>query len=65
MVVNVAAAAGAGGGPPGAAGVRQPWFLGAPFSRILAIGTALLFVMFETSHLHSDLALGEFLFSAP
>jgi membrane associated rhomboid family serine protease len=47
--------------PRGAAGtggaVHQPWFAGAPLTRVFAAGTALCYVMFERSHLHDDLSL--------
>ena len=45
--------------PPqgGGGAVHQPWFAGAPLTRVLAGTTALFYVMFETSHLHDDFSL--------
>ena len=48
--------------PQGAAGaghgaVHQPWFAGAPLTRIISLGTALLYALFESNHIHPDLSL--------
>ena len=36
---------------------HQPWFAGAPLTRIIACGTTLLYALFETNHVHPDLSL--------
>ena len=43
--------------PQGHGAVRQPWFAGAPLTRVIACGTALLYALFETNHVHPDLSL--------
>ena len=43
--------------PQGHGAVHQPWFAGAPLTRVIACGTALLYALFETNHVHPDLSL--------
>ena len=45
------------GAHAGGGAVHQPWFAGAPLTRVLTGATALFYVMFETSRLHEDTSL--------